>query len=107
MFQQIQLTIGHNVEGKPTHSIQHVCKQVEQILGVEAYTAIPCLGMWKGTAEDSTRIEIVTDPVNASTIRANVPYLAYALDQEAIMCQIGPHFEFVEPAKPTLAIFAA
>lgn len=107
MFEQIKLTIGHNVQGVPTHEIGDVCRMVEAFLGVDAYTAIPCYGMWRGEAEASTRVEIVTDPASARIIRDNVAHLAHALDQEAIMCQCAGSVEFIEAQTPALARIAA
>lgn len=95
----VSLTIGHNVAGTPTHDTAHVAEQTARILGVDAFTAIPCLGMWRGEAENSTRIEIVTDDATASEIAERVPYLAYALMQEAIMCEIRPA-SVTFPARP-------
>ena len=107
MFAQIQLTIGHNVAGVPTHDTFDVCHKVEQILGIEAYTAIPCYGMWRGEAEASTRIEIVTDPENARVIHDNVAFLAHSLDQEAIMCQFAGSVEFIDAETPAIVRIAA
>lgn len=86
----VSLTIGHNVAGVPTHDTLHVSEQVARILNIDAFTAIPCVGMWKGEAEASTRIEIATGEAEAEEIAKRVPYLAYALMQEAIMCEIRP-----------------
>lgn len=107
MFDQIQLTIGHNVNGTPAHTIQHVCSMVEAFLNVEAYTAIPCYGMWKGTPEDSTRIEIVAEADTLAIIHDNIAYLAHALDQEAIMCAYAGSYEFITPETPAIVRIAA
>lgn len=99
-MKSLQLTIGHNVAGAPKWSIQNVTAAVALTLEVEAFTAIPCYGMWKGEAEESTRIEVcnVTDE-QAQAIRARIPRLSELLEQEAIMYQeAAASVEFVEPA---------
>ena len=103
----VQLTIGFNVNGEARHNMHTVCEKVTDVLNVEAYTAIPCLGMWRGEAEDSARIEIVAEETEARTILANVPYLAYALEQCEIMTHFEGSYDFVEAHKPELATIAA
>lgn len=96
----IQLTIGHNVNGAPKWNINNVTAAVSLTLEIEAFTAIPCYGMWRGEAEESTRIEIAAlDDGAAERIRALIPSLAELLEQEAIMYQEAiANVEFVEPA---------
>ncbi len=106
MFALLQLTIGHNVRGIPCHDTTAVCRAVEERLGVEAYTAIPCYGMWKSQAEDSTRIEIATTPAEAERLLALVPSLASALDQEAVMATYAGRVDFIEAQAPALALLA-
>lgn len=90
MQYNVAMTIGHNVKDTPTHDTQSVCEYVSQYLGIDAYTAIPCYGMWRGDAEKSTRIEICgLDRDAAEAIRADIPALAQALAQESIMFAIG------------------
>ena len=94
----IHLTIGHNVKNVPTFTTREICEHVTDYLGIEAFTAMECFGMWQGNAEKSTRIEICAlTEAEADAIRANVPTLAQALAQDAIMCETRPdHVEFVE-----------
>lgn len=94
----IHLTIGHNVKNAPMFDTSEVCEYVTEYLGVNAFTAMECFGMWEGEAEKSTRIEIsALSEAEAETIRANVPVLAMALAQDCIMCETRPdHAEFVE-----------
>lgn len=94
----IHLTIGHNVKNVPTFETSEVCEYVTEYLGVQAFTAMECFGMWNGKTEMSTRIEIsALSETEAETIRASVPVLAMALAQDCIMCQIVSNsVEFVE-----------
>lgn len=105
-MKNISLTIGHNVNGAPRWNIQNVTAAVSLTLELEAFTAIPCFGMWRGEAEESTRIEIcnVTDE-QAQEIRARIPKLSELLEQEAIMYQeTTASVEFVEPVNiPAMA----
>lgn len=99
MFTQVTLTIGHKVGSVEKLDTATVCNAVTALLGVEAFTALPCVGMWKGQAETSTRIEIVTDKQTARSIECEVPYLSHMLEQEAIMCEVRPcATEFVAAA---------
>lgn len=82
----INLTIGHNVKNAPMFSTREVCEYVTEYLGIEAFTAMECFGMWQGRAETSTRVEICDlSEAEANAIRANVPILAQALAQDSIM----------------------
>ena len=83
----ITLIIGHNVADIPTYETADICEAVSTVLGIEAFTAIPCYGMWRGVAESSTRIEIATDAESAANIMAEIPFLAHLLHQEAIMAE--------------------
>ena len=88
---QVSLTIGHKVGSVERWDTPAVADAVTTMLGVEAFTAIPCFGMWRGQAETSTRIEIVCgDESEARSISAQVPFLAEMLQQEAIMCEVRP-----------------
>lgn len=83
------LTIGHNVGDEPTHTAATVCAEVRKVLGVAGYTAIPCLGMWQGRAEQSTRVEIdLLKDADADTILKRVPTLAARLDQVEILTDV-------------------
>lgn len=85
----IYLTIGHNVGDTPTHTTAGICADVRDVLGVSAYTAIPCVGMWQGAAEESTRVEIgMLDDADAETIMGRVPDLAARLRQVEIMADV-------------------
>lgn len=98
MTYSITLTIGHNINDRPTFTTSEICDFVTDYLNVEAFTAFECAGMWRGMREDSTRIEISALSLDqAEEIRANVPVLAQALNQQAIMCEIRPdRVEFIE-----------
>ncbi len=100
MLYTITLTIGHKVGADERWDTPTVASAVTTMLGVEAFTAIPCFGMWRGQAESSTRIEIVVDGADeARAIADEVPFLAQMLEQEAIMCEVRPsHTEFVSAA---------
>ena len=89
-MQKITLTIGHKIGLVDVLDTATICAAVTASLAVEAFTAIPCVGMWKGVPEDSTRIEIVVDESDADAIVKRVPYLAWQLNQEAIMCESCP-----------------
>lgn len=83
----VQLTIGHNVAGVPTHTAADVCKAFTDLTGVTGFTAIPCIGMWNGQCESSTRIECVFENYEeAKKVVYSVPELCVALKQDAIMC---------------------
>ena len=91
MLTQVTLTIGHKVGSSERWDTPTVADAVTTMLGVEAFTAIPCYGMWRGQAESSTRIEIVCgNESEARSIAAEVPFLARMLEQEAIMCELRP-----------------
>lgn len=84
----LTLTIGHNVRGVRTHDAAGVCAAVSRVLGVDAYTAVPCAGMWRGEAEESTRFEIAAlEEAEAARLMALVPALAAALGQAEIMAE--------------------
>lgn len=86
MKYDVTLTIGHNVNGKPRHSTPKVCAVFENVTGIEAYTAIPCFGMWRGEAEESTRIECNgLTSAQAVALIASVSTLAARLEQAEIM----------------------
>lgn len=90
-MKDIHLTIGHNVNGHPTHTTRAVCATAARILEVEGFTAVPCLGMWRGEAEDSTRLEICgLDDEAARAVWTRVPLLAAALDQVEVMAEAVP-----------------
>lgn len=86
---KVSLTIGHNVGPVEALDMVTICATVAEVLRVDAFTAIPAVGMWKGMPENSTRIEIVTTAEDAAEIVARVPELAARLNQEAIMCESG------------------
>ena len=87
----VHLTIGHNVKNVPTFETPEICDYVAHYLGIEAFTAIECAGMWRGECEKSTRIEICALSKNeADSILSVIPDLACALCQDSIMCEIRP-----------------
>lgn len=95
-MKKITLTIGHNVGPVEALNTATICAAVTSTLGIDGFTAIPCVGMWKGMGENSTRIEIVTDDADAARINELVPTLAWQLNQEAIMCEVSDsEIEFV------------
>ena len=98
MSKTIVLTVGHNVGNNPMFKTSEICDYAADYLGVEAFTASQCFGMWQGEREDSTRIEMCAlSDDEAEAIRARVPLLAQVLGQQAIMCEIRPdHVEFIE-----------
>lgn len=82
----IAITIGHNVKGRPHHTRKTVLSIFEAVTGVEAYTAIRCAGMWRGQAEESTRVEVCNlSESDAMNLLACLPVLAAQLEQEEIM----------------------
>lgn len=102
---KVVLTIGHKVGAVESLTTETVCAAVSTTLGVSGYTAIPCLGMWMGVPETSTRIEVVTSTeAEAREMCARVPALARALGQEAIMCESSvASVVFVEPTTELVA----
>lgn len=83
------ITVGHNVGGVPTHSTARVCAECCSTLGVDGITAIPCMGVWRGEVEESTRVEIrsVSDD-EAARIWALLPELAERLGQVEVMAEV-------------------
>lgn len=103
-MQKISLTIGHNVGSVSVLDTPTVCSAVTTTLGVSAFTAIPCYGMWQGTAESSTRIEIVADDDDTARIVSQVGKLAWQLNQDAIMLEVcSADVEFTTASVPALA----
>lgn len=99
------LTIGHNTPDGRTWSAQDVRRAFEGVTGCEAYTAIPCFGMWRGEAEASTRLEVCAlDDAEAARLASLVPALAEALRQQCIMAEVREGaVMFVEPAAAVAA----
>lgn len=89
-MQKVTLTIGHNVGPVEVLTTATICATVTELMPVDGYTAIPCVGMWQGMGENSTRIEFVVDEQDAAAIVVRVPELAARLNQEAIMCEVAP-----------------
>lgn len=109
MKYDVVLTIGHNVNGKPTLTTHYITKRVTMRLQINGFTAIPCLGMWEGEAEQSTRLEInALDKAEADDIRAQIPELAKALGQMQVMFEMKPsQVEFIDKASDAQAIRSA
>lgn len=109
MKYDVLLTIGHNVNGKPTLTTRYITKRVTMRLQIQGFTAIPCLGMWEGEAEESTRLEInALDKAKADDIRAQIPELAKALGQMQIMFEMKPsRVEFIDKANDAQAVKSA
>lgn len=82
----ITLTIGHNVGETPTHDRRAVCEAVALVCGVDAMTAWAADGVWRGMAEQSTRVLLAgLDAAECERVKKCVPALAALLGQEAIM----------------------
>ena len=83
----LTLTIGHNVGNVPTWSTSQVCNRVHMILNCEGFTAFPCLGMWNGAGEESTRVEICGTAEELTAYIQAIPALCRALNQVCILVQ--------------------
>ena len=95
-MQKVILTIGHNIGPVEALNTATICSTVTELMPVDGYIAIPCLGMWQGMGENSTRIEFVVDEQDAAAIVVRVHELAARLNQEAIMCEVvACNVEFV------------
>ena len=104
-MKKITLTIGHNVGPVEAINTATICAAVTNTLHINGFTAIPCVGMWQGMGENSTRIEIVTDDADAARINELVPTLAWQLNQEAIMCEVASseNITFIAAVAPAVA----
>lgn len=100
-MKDLTLTIGHNVNGVPTHTYTHVVAFTAAALQLEGLTAWECTGFWEGEVEHSTRIEIdALEEDRLGRILAQIPSLAEALKQKAITVQIRDSATaFVEPIR--------
>ena len=95
-MQKVVLTIGHNIGPVEALTTSTICATVTELMPVDGYTAIPCVGMWQRMPENSTRIEFVVNEQDAAAIVVRVPELAARLNQEAIMCEVvACNVEFV------------
>lgn len=102
-MQKVILTIGHKVGSVDVLDDATICQCVTSTMHVDAFTAIPCMGMWRGVPESSTRVEIVTDDPDSVTV--HVPHLAWALNQEAIMCEVQEvNVTFPTPTIPAITV---
>jgi len=103
-MQRIHLTIGHKIGSVDALDTATVCDSVTTTLGVRAFTAIPCYGMWEGVPESSTRIEIVTTDDDADRIVSLVSKLAWQLNQDAIMVErMNADARFIASTIPAIA----
>lgn len=90
----IQLSIGHNVNGKPSHDQQKIIKALIKIMNkheqlIKGFSAYDMLGYWCGEIETSTRIEINgASNETAQAIRERIPELARYLKQYEIYFDI-------------------
>lgn len=102
-MKDLHLTIGHNVAGVPTHNTGDVCRACAGVLGIEAFTAVQCLGVWRGEAEASTRVEIcAVSEAEAARIWQLLPDLAAVLGQVEIMAEVMPsRVRFVQASAST------
>ena len=98
MTNTITLTIGHNVAGVDMLTHAEIIDAAADYLHLEGFTAYECTGYWLGELEKSTRIEACgLDADELERIEAEVPTLATALNQQAIMCEARPdRVEFIE-----------
>lgn len=92
----IQLSIGHNVNGKPSHDQQKIIKALIKIMNkheqlIKGFSAYDMLGYWCGEIETSTRIEINgASNETAQSIRERIPELARYLKQYEIYFNVRP-----------------
>lgn len=100
-MKDLTLTIGHNVNGVPTHTFAHVVAFTAAALQIKGLTAWECTGFWEGEVERSTRIEIgALEEDRLEKILTQIPSLAEALKQNAITVQIRDSATaFVEPIR--------
>ena len=90
-MRDIILTIGHNVNGIPTHDTAAVCATACDVLGIDGCTAVPCLGVWHGESESSTRLEVCAlSEAEAARVWDLIPSLADALKQCEVMAEQRP-----------------
>ena len=81
----INLTIGHNVSGKPTLTDTDIIGALRGI-GIFGATFIPCIGIWCGEREESTRVEICSvSGEEVTRIKQAIPDVCKRLRQECIM----------------------
>ena len=101
-MKKLCLTIGHKVGSVEVFDTPAICRAVTTTLGVSAFTAIPCYGMWQGQAESSTRIEIVDD--DADSYVSKIAELAWQLNQDAIMVELcnDANVQFTSAVIPAL-----
>lgn len=88
---KVTLTVGHKVGSVELLTMANICAAAAATLAIDGFTAIPCVGMWRGVPESSTRIEIVVDDdLSAERVISRVPELAAQLNQEAVMVEYEP-----------------
>lgn len=90
----VALSIGHNVNGTPSHDQQTIIKALLEVMNkgdqlIEGFSAYDMLGYWCSEIETSTRIEIngASDEI-AQAIRERIPELARYLKQYEIYFDI-------------------
>lgn len=104
-MQKVTMTIGHKIGLVEALDSAAICAAITATLAIDAFTAIPCVGMWKGIPENSTRVEVVCDESEANRIAGLVPKLAWQLNQEAIMLEVSPaNVTFPSAVVPALAM---
>ena len=87
-MQTLTLTIGHNVGTCSVWSFEQVAATAADILALDGMTAFPVLGIWQGSREESTRIEVYAEPEEVERILSATPALARALRQECIAATV-------------------
>lgn len=99
----LTLYIGHNVDGRPVHNQQAICRHIEHVLEVTDYTVVEGIGKWQGETE-KTSICIISglEEAEAQRIYNLVPALSKALKQQGIFAeQREVAAEFVPASKET------
>lgn len=87
-MQNLNLTIGHNVGSQPVWDFEQVTAIAADLLALDGMTAFPVLGLWEGSREESTRVEVYAEPEEVERIISAVPALARALRQECIAATV-------------------
>lgn len=90
------ISIGHNVNGTPTHTHEDVMRVFRGCMnahGIEGYSAWQVDGCYKGELETSTRIELFDDVEDLGGL---LNELCNALEQEKIYANEYAPARFVE-----------
>lgn len=82
------LHIGHNVDGEPRHSAEHVRRVVTEALeryGVDGATITTGHGIWQGASEETTIAQILIGSADSIDVKASARRLRRLLLQEEIL----------------------